>query len=110
MTPPSLTLTFPGSCLTAVPAVHFRVAFAEEVNRLCTDPKTRPDAIAVELGPQTAAAGAALLRDLGMGPSQRKPLPCMLGLTRANRSIRASLRQRAIQLQEITGKDLTRGP
>src|SRR5690348_7511913 len=103
-------VTVSGSCLMAVPAVHFRVAFAERVNQLCSDPQTRPDAIAVELGPQTASAAAAFLRDLGMGPSVRKDLPCMLGLTRPNRTIRASFRPRAIQLQEITGKDLSELP
>jgi hypothetical protein len=101
---PTLQLAVGGATLTAVPAVHFRLAFAERVNRLCAS--ARPEAIAVELGPETAAAAAECLRDLGVGPKRRQRLPCMIALTRANRRIRASLRERAARLQLATGKDL----
>ncbi len=67
----SLEITVGGSVLTAVPAVHFRVAFAEEVNHLCSDPLRRPDAIAVELGPITAAAVRRWLTELGIGPTRK---------------------------------------
>src|SRR5947209_6857045 len=106
MKPSSLVMDVHGKQLIGVPAVHFRLAFAEKVNRLCADAATRPEAIAVELGPQTAAAASAWLRELGMGPGRREPLPCMLSLTKTNRCIRGSLRQRAAQIQRATRKDL----
>ncbi|MBM3498290.1 MAG: hypothetical protein FJX74_06425, partial [Armatimonadetes bacterium] len=92
--------------LRAVPAVHFRVAFAEEVHRLCADPATRPEAIAVELGPATAAAALDWLRELGVGSGQRVALPCMLGLTKANRFLHPSTRDLARELQETSGLEL----
>src|SRR5215470_10794328 len=88
-----------------VPSVHFRLAFVEEVNRLCSSEK--PDAVVVELGPQTAAAATAWLRDLSVGPGPGSlRLPCMLGLIKPNRRIRASFRAAAVRLQELTGKEL----
>jgi hypothetical protein len=102
-----LILQFENSELLAVPAVHFSHVFAGEVNRLCAWPETRPEAIAVELGPQTAASVAAWLEQLCRGPGGPKPLPVMLGLTRANNMIRASSRDKAMQLQQETGKDLS---
>lgn len=96
-----------GLRLDAVPAVHFRVAFAEEVNRLCSDPSRRPQAIAVELGAQTAAAAAAWLSELCAGPAaSHRYLPCMLGIAKSNRRIRASARDRAEKLQRAWGRDL----
>lgn len=92
--------------LSIVPAIHFRVAFAEEVNRLCGDPDRRPDAIAVELGPLTAAAVRAWMVELGIGPSRRVRLPCMLGLVKPNRYLHPAVRERALQLQRETGKEL----
>ena len=88
-----------------LPSVHFRLAFVEEVNRLCSSEK--PDAVVVELGPQTAAAATAWLRDLSVGPGPGSlRLPCMLGLIKPNRRIRASFRAAAVRLQELTGKEL----
>jgi hypothetical protein len=98
-----LELTLGGSVLAAVPAVHFQVAFAEEVNRLCSDPARRPDAIAVELGPLTAAAIRQWLTELGIGPTGRKRLPVMLGLVRPHRYLRPSMRERALALQRNSG-------
>lgn len=97
---------YQGRHLHAVPAVHFRSSFANEVNRLCRDAKTRPDAIAVELGPETAAAAVAWMKELGVGVEHRKELPCMLGLARANLRVRASARERAIALQQAAGRAL----
>jgi hypothetical protein len=106
----ALHLDLGGKSLRAVPAVHYRLVFAERVNHLCMDPDTRPDAIAVELGPETTAAAALWLGEIGVGPGSKTDLPCMLGLTRPNRYIRASVRDRAIRLQEATGKDLNQLP
>ena len=80
-----LTRSVAGGTLHSVPSVHFRLCFAEEVNRLAG--QLRPAAIAVELGPAAAAAATEWLRELGMGPSRRTrvELPCMLGLTWPNR-------------------------
>jgi len=94
----------------AVPAVHFRVAFAEEVHRLCADPATRPEAVAVELGPQVAGAAVAWLGELGSGPGERRALPCMLGLARANRRLKPSVRELARELERATGKRLDELP
>ena len=92
-----------------VPSVHFRLAFVEEAHRLCSSEK--PDAVVVELGPQTAAAATAWLRDLGVGPGRVSvPLPCMLGLIKPNRRIHPSYRAAAIRLQELTGKELNELP
>ena len=44
------TIAINASILRAVPAMHYRAVFAKEVNRLCAQEATRPDAIAVELG------------------------------------------------------------
>src|SRR5207245_8217454 len=44
------------------------------------------------------------------GPGRREPLPCMLSLTKTNRCIRGSLRQRAAQIQRATRKDLHQLP
>ena len=92
--------------LLAVPAVHFQANFALEVNRVCADPHRRPEAIAVELGPLTAAAARQWLGELGSGPARRTRLPCMLGLVKQNRFLKPSVRQRALDLQRATKKDL----
>jgi hypothetical protein len=70
--------------LIAVPAVHFRVAFAARVNELCR--QIRPGAIAVELGPDMAAAAAQWIRELSdSGRKYNRRLPCMLGLVKSTR-------------------------
>ena len=98
------------STLVVVPAVHFQANFALEVNRACCDPARRPNAIAVELGPLIAAAAHQWLGELGIGPDRRKRLPCMLGLTKRNRYLRSSARERAMELQRETGNELERIP
>jgi hypothetical protein len=100
----SLTTHLDGGALHWVPSVHFRLAFAEQVRRLCLDPATRPDAVAVELGPATAAAAADWLRELGRAGDGT--LPCMLGLLKRNRCLRASTRELAARVQALTGEDL----
>lgn len=72
-----------GRRLWLVPSVHFRLAFAEQVNRLCSAAASRPNAVVVELDPDTAAAAAQWLAELGVGPGRRSALPCMLALVRA---------------------------
>ena len=96
--------------LFAVPAIHFSHVFAREVNRICSSPETQPDAIAVELGPQTAAAAKRWLKDLWVGREIPARLPVMLGLIRRNRVIRLSFRKKAFQLQQETRKDLSEFP
>ncbi len=83
MRPSSIQLGFPnGARLAVVPAVHFKAAFAHHVHQLCYHPETRPDAVAVELGPRTAQAIAGWMRELGLGPGSSAKLPCMLALVR----------------------------
>lgn len=110
MSPQAITLEIQGATLFAVPAVHYRLPFAEAVNHLCRDQATRPDAIAVELGPAAAAAVLAWLRELGLGPSGRRRLPCMLGLHRARHLLHPSARERALDLQRETGTELHQLP
>ena len=103
MSPVAIELKVGRGTLVAVPAVHFRLPFAAAVNALCGDPATRPDAIAVELGPEAATAASAWLQDLGMGPDRRRQLPCLLGLARSNRLLHPRVRERAIALQREHG-------
>lgn len=105
-----LTIRYQGGELLTIPAIHFNHAFAGEINRMCRNPDTRPDAIAVEVGPQAAQEVRSWLSELGAGPKARKKLPVMLGLTRRNRVIRASLKEKAFQLQRETGMDLSELP
>ncbi len=100
----SLQLRIGDASIWAAPSVHFRLAFAEEVNWLCSTQK--PDAIAVELGPATVAAATSWLRELGVAPGRDVKLPCMLGLMKPNRRIRPSFQKTAVRLQELTGKEL----
>ena len=99
----SLQLRIDGASVWVVPSIHFRLAFADAVNLICSTEK--PDAIAVELGPETAAAATGWLRELGAGRGSFR-LPCMLGLLKSNRRIRPSRRVAATLLQEWTGKEL----
>lgn len=82
--------------LMAVPAVHYRMAFAHIVRKTIADETTRPDAVAVELGPLATALIASWIRELD--PS--KPLPCMLGLLRRNRLIHPRFREACLALQQ----------
>jgi hypothetical protein len=110
MDPEAITVRFHRSKLLAVPAIHFNHIFAVEVNRICSNPEMRPEAIAVELGPKSAAAALNWLRELGVGPEIRKKLPVMLGLTKRNRMIRSSFMEKAFRLQQQTGRDLSELP
>ena len=105
-----LTVNYESGELIAVPAVHFSHVFAGEVNRLCADPETRPEAVAVELGPQSATALKSWLKQLCTEREGPNPLPVMLGLTQVNRMIRPSDRDKALRLQHETGKDLSELP
>lgn len=100
-----LTLTYEGHTLLSVPSIHYRVVFAEMVNRCCADAASRPTAIAVELPPHCTAAAAAWIREL-MSPTGTSKLPCMLGLIQKNRKIHPRFREAALRLQERTGKQL----
>jgi hypothetical protein len=102
-----IEINYKNSHLYAIPSVHFHHVFADRVNKLCSHQKKRPDAIAIELGPQAAMAVRNWLKELGVMPGNRKELPVMLGLTQKNRMIRASLKEKALRLQQDTGKDLS---
>ncbi|MBN1567176.1 MAG: hypothetical protein JXA73_04990 [Acidobacteria bacterium] len=107
---PPITIRHQNSDLWVVPAKHFCQIFAAEVNRICSNPATKPEAVAVELGPGAAAAAFKWLQELDVGPDGGSVLPVMLALIRRNRVIRASLREKAIRLQMETGRDLTELP
>ncbi|MBN1567784.1 MAG: hypothetical protein JXA73_08040 [Acidobacteria bacterium] len=105
---PPISIHRQNSDLYAVPAIHFSHIFAAEVNRICFHPATQPDAIAVELGPQTAIAVRNRIRELETGAANR--FPVMFGLIKRNRMIRASFKEKAFRLQRKTGKDLSELP
>ncbi|MEK6259786.1 MAG: hypothetical protein AABP62_14300 [Planctomycetota bacterium] len=94
-------MTIDGSTLWAVPSVHYRAPFAEHVNQLVR--RRHPQAIAVELGPQAAAATANWLNEL----KNERYLPCMLGLVRPNRRLHPQVRETAQRLQQLTQSDLS---
>ncbi len=102
----SVEIDVDGRVLTIVPAVHYRVAFAEAVNAIACSPQTRPDAIAVEMGPGLAAVTAGWLQEIGIGPDRRVALPCLLGLTVRARYLSPSVRERALELQVEWGQEL----
>jgi hypothetical protein len=81
----SIKLLVGSSILRVVPAVHYRLPFARAMNAICADPTTRPEAIAVELGPEAAACVADWIRELG---ADKGKLPAMLGLSMKNNAIR----------------------
>ena len=99
-------LSFGESELLAVPAVHNRSVFAEQVNRACREDATRPDAVAVELSQDAVSAVVAWLKELGAGPGSAGNIPCMLGLVKSNRRIHPRHREAAIRLQENHGLPL----
>ena len=101
---PSIEIS--GSLIQAVPAIHYRAVFAREVNRICSCEETRPDAVAVELGPRIVCEIAAWLKELGISPLTNAKLPCMLGILAKNRLIHPDFRGTAIYLQEHSGKPL----
>lgn len=85
----------------AVPAVHHHTAFSKQIHRICSDPKHRPDAIAVELGHSLVAELDRYLRELQQGTSEKKILPCMLGLMKRNRYIHTDQAEKALLLQDF---------
>jgi hypothetical protein len=85
--------------IEAVPSVHYRSVFAVEVNKICSCEATRPEAIAVELGPDLAAEVRNWMQELGISPFTKTILPCMLGLLYGNRLIHPGYYDTAIQLQ-----------
>lgn len=100
-----------GGRLAAVPAVHYRLAFAEAVNVVCANRATRPAAVAVELGSGAVREIVAWLRDLGLAaPRSRVELPCMLGLVRPNHLVHPRFREQALRLQERHGLPLRNVP
>jgi len=95
-----------GSIINAVPAVHYRALFARQVNYLCSCEETRPDAVAVELGPHMTREIAVWMKELGIGNKKGVILPCMLGILVRNRLIHPDFRETAFRLQEHYGKPL----
>jgi hypothetical protein len=92
-----------GCSVYAVPAVHYRAPFATEVNRICSDPRTRPEAIAVELAPHIANELRTWIKEVCTTHSE---LPCMLGLMVKNRLIHPDYFESAVNLQLNAGKPL----
>jgi hypothetical protein len=91
------------SVLAPVPAIHCRYPFAAIVRRQCEDKALRPSAIAVELGPCITQTAIDWIKEL----TQSGKLPILMGLMRRNRLIKASMREKAIHLQEKTGCSLS---
>jgi hypothetical protein len=94
------------SIIEAVPAVHYRSAFAREVNNLCSCDKTRPEAVAVELGPHLTNAITSWMKELGVSPLKETELPCMLGLLYKNKFVHPDYQETALGLQAHSGKPL----
>jgi len=105
--PDFLTVHYGGSELFVVPSMHFNHVFAWEVNKICSHLNTDLDAIAVELGADIVLAARNWIGELGAGSEDPKALPVMLGIMKQNRMIRASLKEKVLQLQKETGKDLS---
>jgi len=99
-----LTFNYQGSHLIEAPSIHFNPLWADLVNMKCRCSDTKPEAIAVELGPRTAAALRDFIKELGVEGDRE--MPVMLGLFRRNRMIRSSMKQKALKIQMETGKDL----
>ena len=99
-----------GSLLIAVPAIHYRAVFAREVNYLCSCKETRPDAVAVELGPHITYQILVWMKELVVSTSGKSILPCMLGILIKNRLIHPDYSDTALYLQEYFGKPLRNIP
>lgn len=93
--------------IIGVPAIHNRAVFAREVNYLCSARETRPEAIAVELGPHIVAELVTWMKELGISRRAGTWLPCMLGLLIENRFIHPDLAKNAMNLQENLYKPLS---
>src|SRR3990172_6183975 len=87
--------------------MHFNHVFAWEVNKICSYLNIDLEAIAVELGSDIVLAARNLFSELGVGSETFKELPVMLGIMKKNCMIRASLKEKVLQLQKETGKDLS---
>ncbi len=73
-----LFIRYGQSTLVVVPAIPFRNEFARNVNELCRD--VQPDAIAVELGPETANACRSWIEELIEFLKSPEEFPCLLAL------------------------------
>jgi hypothetical protein len=104
MSDSSLLLEIGGNQLLAVPAIPYRLTFAKHVNRLCRNENTKPDAIAIELGPQSTKECALWLQELT--DKYKRDFPSMLAITKENTRIRSTYKELAAKLQETSGKDL----
>ena len=93
--------------LRAVPAIHYQMPFALAVHRICRDKESRPEAIAVELGPETVAYLVSWIKEL---TTDHKSLPVMLGLLAKNHLIRPDDYDRAIRLQIRSRDDFSKLP
>lgn len=91
--------------LIAIPAVHYRAAFAKHVKSVCSNQDSRPGAIAVELGPGATSAISAWFKELETATSGGR-IPSMLGLIRNNRRIHPQFKEKAIRLQKNYAKQL----
>jgi len=107
MSTPPVTFRWQNSELYVIPARHFCHVFADRLNRICSNPATMPEAIAVELGPETVATALSWLAELGVGTPGYRLFPVMLALVKRNRTIRTSLREKALRLQRESGKDIS---
>ena len=81
-----LFIRYGQSTLVVVPAIPFRNEFARNVNELCRD--VQPDAIAVELGPETANACRSWIEELIEFLKSPEEFPCLLALSKKNILIR----------------------
>jgi hypothetical protein len=95
------SLNYKGSHLMAVPAVHYRSAFANQVHIICRDKSTRPDAIVVELGHALVTELIIFLSELKQGGKHKEILPMVLGIMMRNRYIHPEYYEKAMLLQEF---------
>lgn len=95
------TYYYKSNLLMCVPSVHHHTAFAMQVNNICSDTHQRPDAIAVELGHSLVLELVSFLRELKQGESEKKSLPCMLGIMKRNRFIHNDKYEKSLLLQEL---------
>lgn len=102
MTDSAVTLRMGRNTLQTVPSIHYRVFFAGEVRKRCTCPQTRPAAVAVELGPETAMFVAHWIRELAS-----RHFPVLLVVLSPNRLLHPSLREKVIALQQRNNCDLS---
>ena len=95
------------SKLFAVPAVHLQSAFAACVHNICSSPKTRPDAIAVELGHSIVEELIGFLKQLKQGGKKKVLLPCMFGILKRNNFIHPEYYAKSIFLEKLYGAKIS---